>query len=158
MALRVAWNCIRETGKSYFQQLGSDWNPCSIQPSYVPVRGLRGSTKGNRRDTNTGPKFTQGRKVVVSQILVRQTGTRFLPGFGIGVGRDFTLYALHPGRIIYEKIRDKKGRKRTVVHVITEEDFRSMQQKRLQKIVEDAKTFGGIFGPMEEQQQAKLTE
>ncbi|GJQ12072.1 hypothetical protein GpartN1_g3863.t1 [Galdieria partita] len=158
MAFREAWNCMRDKGKNYFRQVCSSWNTSSIQSSWIPVRGLRGSTKGNRRDTNTGPKFTQGRKVVVSQILVRQTGTRFLPGFGIGVGRDFTLYALHPGRIIYEKIRDGKGRKRTVVHVITEEDFRSMQQKRLKKIVEEAETFGGVFGPLEENQQAKLTE
>lgn len=87
---------------------------------------------------------------------MRQTGTRFLPGFGIGVGRDFTLYALHPGRVIYEKILDKKGRRRTVVHVVSEEDFRTMQQKRLQKIVKDAETFGGTLGSFEAKQQASL--
>ncbi|KAK4525691.1 hypothetical protein GAYE_SCF15G3600 [Galdieria yellowstonensis] len=148
----MAWNCFRETGKNCFRQLVRYGNVWSIQPSWIPVRGLRGSTKGNRRDTNTGPKYTQGKKVVVSQILVRQTGTRFLPGYGIGVGRDFTLYALHPGRLIFEKIRDKNGRKRTVVHVITEEDYMTMQQKRLQKIVDNAKTLGGILESIEKQQ------
>ena len=42
-------------------------------------------------------------------ILVRQRGTRFLPGKNVGLGRDHTLFAMIPGHVKFEYARkDKK--------------------------------------------------
>eukprot|EP00871_Galdieria_phlegrea_P002609 jgi/Galph1/3349/GphlegSOOS_G2009.1 len=144
MSVRVLWKGIHRLGATCLNRLQDNVLYNNLSSQWMACRGLKGSAKGNRRDTNTGPKYTQGKQVVLSQIVVRQTGYRFLPGYGIGVGRDFTLYALHPGRLIFEKIKDKKARKRTVVHVISEEDYKAMQENRLQRIIEESRTLGGI--------------
>lgn len=58
-----------------------------------------GSTK-NGRDSHSkrlGIKRFGGQYVKPGEILVRQRGTRFKPGPGVGLGRDFTLFALTEG-------------------------------------------------------------
>jgi large subunit ribosomal protein L27 len=50
-------------------------------------------SKGQRR----GIKTFGGEAVCVGNILVRQCGSRFKPGHGVGCGRDFTLFALKDG-------------------------------------------------------------
>jgi ribosomal protein L27 len=40
-----------------------------------------------------------GAKVESGNIILRQMGTKFHPGKGVGMGKDFTLYALEPGRV-----------------------------------------------------------
>lgn len=60
-----------------------------------------GSTR-NGRDSNPkylGVKRFGGQNVSAGEILVRQRGTRFHAGPGVGVGRDHTLYALVPGHV-----------------------------------------------------------
>lgn len=60
-----------------------------------------GSTR-NGRDSNPkylGVKRYGGQLVNAGEILVRQRGTRFHPGEGVGVGRDHTLYALVTGLV-----------------------------------------------------------
>lgn len=64
-----------------------------------------GSTR-NGRDSNPkylGVKRFGGQLVRAGNILVRQRGTRFYPGRNVGVGRDFTLYALIDGRVVFER-------------------------------------------------------
>lgn len=59
----------------------------------------QGSTR-NGRDSNPqhrGIKRYGGQKVKAGTILVRQLGTRFHPGFNVGCGRDYTLFALTDG-------------------------------------------------------------
>ena len=59
----------------------------------------QGSTR-NGRDSNPqhrGIKRYGGQKVTAGTILVRQLGTRFHPGFNVGCGRDYTLFALTDG-------------------------------------------------------------
>jgi large subunit ribosomal protein L27 len=58
-----------------------------------------GSTrqKSNRRGKHLGVKKFGGQKVITGTIIVRQKGTRFHPGKNVGVGRNFTLYALKEG-------------------------------------------------------------
>jgi large subunit ribosomal protein L27 len=60
-----------------------------------------GSTR-NGRDSNPkylGLKRSGGQFVGAGEILVRQRGTRFHPGEGVGLGRDHTLFALIAGQV-----------------------------------------------------------
>jgi len=70
-----------------------------------------GSTR-NGRDSNSqrrGVKVYGGETVRAGNILVRQVGETISPGKGVGVGKDFTLFALRDGQVKYEwKSNDKK--------------------------------------------------
>lgn len=55
-----------------------------------------------------GLKVTSGQKVKPGNILVRQRGTKFFPGEGVGIGRDFTLFALQEGIVTFKQKRGKK--------------------------------------------------
>ena len=71
-----------------------------------------GSTR-NGRDSNPkylGVKRYGGEQVSAGNILVRQRGTRFHAGSNVGVGRDYTLFALSDGRVKFEQ-RGKPVRK-----------------------------------------------
>ncbi len=71
-----------------------------------------GSTR-NGRDSNPkylGVKRFGGQYVNAGEILVRQRGTRFHPGSGVGCGRDHTLFALADGRVEFT-IKGEKNRK-----------------------------------------------
>ena len=70
----------------------------------------QGSTK-NGRDSNPqyrGVKRHDGQKVNVGEILVRQLGTKFHAGKNVGVGKDWTLFALTDGLVKFEVRRNKK--------------------------------------------------
>jgi large subunit ribosomal protein L27 len=69
----------------------------------------QGSSR-NGRDSNgqrRGTKVFAGQRVNAGSILVRQVGTRVHPGRGVGLGRDFTLFALRDGVVRYGR---SKGR------------------------------------------------
>jgi len=62
-----------------------------------------GSTR-NGRDSNPkylGVKRYGGQIVNAGEIIVRQRGTKFHPGMHVGIGKDHTLYALKPGRVVF---------------------------------------------------------
>lgn len=62
-----------------------------------------GSTR-NGRDSNPkylGIKRYGGQVVNAGEIIVRQRGTKFHPGTHVGIGRDHTLYALRPGKVVF---------------------------------------------------------
>jgi len=64
-----------------------------------------GSTSRCGRDSQSkrlGVKRYGGEQVQAGTILVRQRGTRILPGNNAGMGRDHTLFALVDGRVKYE--------------------------------------------------------
>jgi large subunit ribosomal protein L27 len=64
-----------------------------------------GGSSRNGRDSNgqrLGVKRYGGHRVAAGTILVRQRGTRIRPGLHVGVGRDFTLYALATGHVRYD--------------------------------------------------------
>ena len=72
----------------------------------------QGSTR-NGRDSNPqyrGVKRGDGQFVTAGNILVRQLGTRFHPGKNVGLGRDYTLFALIDGTVAFETFRGKKRR------------------------------------------------
>jgi len=67
----------------------------------------QGSSR-NGRDSNPqfrGIKRYSGQKVKAGEILVRQCGTKFHPGLNVGVGRDWTLYALKEGVVRFRPNR-----------------------------------------------------
>ena len=69
-----------------------------------------GSTR-NGRDSNSqrrGIKKYGGEVVKPGAILVRQCGTKFHPGPNVGIGRDYTLYALIDGQVKFEGPKDKR--------------------------------------------------
>jgi large subunit ribosomal protein L27 len=75
----------------------------------------QGSSR-NGRDSNgqrRGVKRYAGQKVVAGNILVRQVGTKFHPGRGVGQGSDFTLFALVDGVVQF----DREGRRVNVMEV-----------------------------------------
>lgn len=73
----------------------------------------QGSSR-NGRDSNAqrrGVKRFGGELVYPGNILIRQCGTRWHPGKGVGQGNDYTLYALIEGRVNF----DRNGRRINVV-------------------------------------------
>jgi len=67
----------------------------------------QGSSR-NGRDSNPqfrGIKRYSGQRVKAGEILVRQCGTKFHPGLNVGVGRDWTLYALAEGVVRFRPNR-----------------------------------------------------
>ena len=70
----------------------------------------QGSTR-NGRDSNPqyrGVKRHDGQVVTAGNIIVRQLGTRFHPGTGVGVGKDWTLFALVDGEVRFERRRNRR--------------------------------------------------
>lgn len=74
------------------------------------------SSSKNGRDSNAqrlGVKRFAGQEVGAGEIIVRQRGTRFHPGQGVGRGGDDTLFALTGGVVEFARKRD-----RNVVNVV----------------------------------------
>ena len=71
----------------------------------------QGSVK-NGRDSESkrlGVKMADGQHVVPGNIILRQRGSTILAGEGVGMGKDFTLFALVEGKVKFEhKTKDKK--------------------------------------------------
>ena len=70
-------------------------------------------SSSNGRDSNPqymGVKAYGGQAVTAGSIIIRQRGTKFHPGFNVGLGKDYTLFALKDGKVEFQ------GRK---VHIRT---------------------------------------
>jgi len=79
-----------------------------------------GGSSRNGRDSigqRRGVKRYGGQRVLAGNILVRQLGTKIHPGRGVGLGRDFTIFATCDGVVKYEKYQ-RKNRTFTRVHVL----------------------------------------
>ncbi len=73
----------------------------------------------NGRDSNAqrrGTKLYDGQLVQPGNIIVRQCGTHIHPGTNVGVGRDYTLYAMVDGKVKFEW--HTKGRKKVSVYPV----------------------------------------
>ena len=76
-----------------------------------------GSTK-NGRDSQAkrlGVKAYAGQVVTAGSIIVRQRGTKIYPGANVGLGKDYTLFALKDGKVNFGESKGKK-----IVSVIAE--------------------------------------
>lgn len=70
-----------------------------------------GGSSRNGRDSpgqRLGVKKFGGEVVIPGNIIIRQRGTRYHPGENVGLGRDYTLFALTEGRVAFR--RSFKGR------------------------------------------------
>jgi large subunit ribosomal protein L27 len=84
-----------------------------------------GGTAKNLRDSQPkylGIKRSDGQKVEIGEVVVRQRGTRILPGKNIGVGSDYTLFARTAGIVKFRTTRknnfDGRSRRRPIVDII----------------------------------------
>jgi len=76
-------------------------------------KGLGSSRNGRDSEAKRlGVKLYAGQQVKGGEIIVRQRGTRFKPGPGVGIGRDDTIFATRPGTVEF-----KTGRKGRVISV-----------------------------------------
>ena len=67
-------------------------------------------TSSNGRDSHSqrlGVKVFGGQKIIAGGIIVRQRGSKHRPGDGVGVGRDWTLFALRDGTVKFDKAHRK---------------------------------------------------
>ncbi len=70
-----------------------------------------GGSSRNGRDSNPkylGVKRFGGQRVKPGEIIVRQRGTKFRPGFNVGLGRDFTIFSKIEGIVKFETRGGKK--------------------------------------------------
>lgn len=88
-------------------------------------RKAGGSAK-NLKDSNPkylGTKLYAGEIAKAGSIIIRQRGTKILPGNNVGLGKDHTLFALKPGTIKFGTTRkqnfNRSSSVKKVVHVIT---------------------------------------
>ncbi len=75
-----------------------------------------GGSGKNGRDSigkRLGLKASGGQPVIAGNIIVRQRGTKYHPGEGVGLGRDYTIFALRDGIVSFS---DRKGKK--IVNVV----------------------------------------
>jgi large subunit ribosomal protein L27 len=75
-------------------------------------------SSSNGRDSAAKPlgvKLFAGQSVHGGEIIVRQRGTRFKPGDGVGIGKDDTLYARAAGTIVF-----KRGRQGRMIAVVSD--------------------------------------
>jgi large subunit ribosomal protein L27 len=59
----------------------------------------------NGRDSNAqrlGVKVFGGQQISAGSIIIRQRGTRYYPGKNVGLGKDYTLFALISGQVVFE--------------------------------------------------------
>jgi large subunit ribosomal protein L27 len=81
-------------------------------------KGLGSSRNG--RDSNAkrlGVKVFAGQTVTGGEIIVRQRGTRFKPGDGVGIGKDDTIFVKAPGTVQFTR-----GRRGRVISIVPAED------------------------------------
>lgn len=65
-----------------------------------------GGTSSNGRDSNAqrrGVKLYGGQFASAGSILMRQCGTKMHPGKNVGIGRDYTLFALVSGTVVWDR-------------------------------------------------------
>ena len=76
-----------------------------------------GGSSRNGRDSESkrlGVKKFGGEAVVAGNIILRQRGTKWHPGTGVGLGKDHTIFAVQPGNVDFRK----KANGRTYVSVV----------------------------------------
>ena len=77
----------------------------------------QGSVKNGRDSISKrlGVKKFGGESVIAGNIILRQRGTKFIPGLNVGLGRDYTIWSLIDGHVKF----DKNGRRVNVIPAAT---------------------------------------
>ncbi len=90
----------------------------------MATKKAAGASKNGR---DSGPKYlgvkiSDGDKAIIGQIIVRQRGTRIMPGKNVGIGKDHTLFALKDGKVNFSTKRkinfDNTVTRKNIVHII----------------------------------------
>jgi len=104
-----------------------------------------GSSKNNKDSAGRrlGVKKFGMQPVIPGNIIVRQRGTKYHPGWGVGMGCDFTIYALQAGRVEFTYLHrpyNTRKHRRTYVHVLPDnvdrhllDEYNKQQQMLLQR-------------------------
>jgi large subunit ribosomal protein L27 len=76
----------------------------------------QGSVKNGRDSVSKrlGVKKFGSQSVIAGNIIIRQRGTKYTPGKGVGLGRDYTIFALIDGKVEF----DRGGRRVNVVPAV----------------------------------------
>ncbi len=86
-----------------------------------------GGSSKNGRDSagrRLGVKRYSGELVLAGNIIVRQRGTKFIPGRNVNIGKDHTIYALLDGQVFFSKSRTG----RPVVNIVPANDRQQQAQ------------------------------
>jgi large subunit ribosomal protein L27 len=77
----------------------------------------QGSVKNGRdsRSKRLGVKKFGGQQVIAGNIIIRQRGTNWVPGKGVGLGKDYTIFAVTDGTVRF----DREGRRVNVDEVLS---------------------------------------
>lgn len=70
-----------------------------------------GGSSRNGRDSHSkrlGVKRFDGEQVTSGSIIVRQRGTKFKPGHNVGLGRDYTIFAMIDGYVKFEAVAEQR--------------------------------------------------
>lgn len=85
-------------------------------------KGVGSSDNGrDSKSKRLGVKLFGGQVATAGNIIVRQRGTKFHPGRNVGVGKDFTLFALENGTVHFQTRKFD----RTFVHILPAESPQS---------------------------------
>ena len=90
---------------------------------------------GKRR----GVKRYGGQNVISGNIIVRQKGTKFFPGKGVKMGRDFTIYAVTEGVVVFRKMTGTKRGKFYVDVVAAEKAKVANKSEKSEKPAKESK-------------------
>lgn len=73
-------------------------------------KGLGSSRNGrDSQSKRLGVKSFGSQRVKAGQIIVRQRGTRFKPGPGVGMGKDYTIFALIDGQVVFKNGKNSRS-------------------------------------------------
>jgi len=70
-----------------------------------------GSSSKNNRESESkrlGVKLFGGEPVAAGNIIIRQRGTKYLPGDNVGLGRDHTIFALIDGKVVFTTTKEDR--------------------------------------------------
>ncbi|GMR19368.1 MAG: 50S ribosomal protein L27 [Patescibacteria group bacterium] len=70
--------------------------------------GSKARQKSRVAGKRLGLKVGAGQHVPAGGIIIRQRGMKIAPGGGVGVGRDFTIFAKREGRVVFSQKQGKK--------------------------------------------------
>ena len=77
-------------------------------------KGVGSSRNGRESHSKRlGVKLYGGQEAIAGNIIIRQRGTKFHPGEGVGLGKDHTIFAVKDGKVFFKK----RYKDRTFVHI-----------------------------------------
>ena len=77
-------------------------------------KGVGSSRNGRESHSKRlGVKLYGGQEAIAGNIIIRQRGTKFHPGEGVGLGKDHTIFAVKDGKVFF----NKGYKDRTFVHI-----------------------------------------